>query len=113
MAIPSSIETTPHHAAHHEETFLTKYIFSQDHKMIAKQFLITAIIMAFFAMFLSILFRIQLGWPDHAFPLLEKLLGRYTEAGRIKPDFYMALVTVHGTIMVFFVLTAGAKRHIQ
>jgi len=92
---------------HHKETFITKYIFSQDHKMIAKQFLITGIIMAVIAMGLSILFRLQLAWPDKSFPLLETFLGKWAEGGRIKPDFYLALVTIHGTIMVFFVLTAG------
>ncbi|WP_133578164.1 cytochrome c oxidase subunit I [Pedobacter metabolipauper] len=78
-----------------------------DHKMIAKQFLITGIIMAVIAMGLSILFRIQLAWPDKSFPILETFLGEWAEGGRIKPDFYLALVTIHGTIMVFFVLTAG------
>ncbi|TKC02151.1 cytochrome c oxidase subunit I [Pedobacter cryotolerans] len=78
-----------------------------DHKMIAKQFLITGIIMAVIAMGLSILFRLQLAWPDKSFPLLESFLGKWAEGGRIKPDFYLALVTIHGTIMVFFVLTAG------
>ncbi|RWU05770.1 cytochrome c oxidase subunit I [Pedobacter chitinilyticus] len=75
--------------------------------MIAKQFLITGIIMAVIAMLLSILFRIQLAWPDKSFPLLETFLGKWAEGGRIKPDFFLALVTIHGTIMVFFVLTAG------
>src|SRR6187402_506106 len=92
---------------HHHDTFLTKYIFSQDHKMIAKQFLITGIAMAFIAMSLSILFRIQLAYPDKAFPLMETLLGRFAPEGRMSADFYMSLVTIHGTIMVFFVLTAG------
>jgi len=98
-----------HHDAHdhHQETFLTKYVFSQDHKMIAKQFLITGIVMAVFAMVLSILFRIQLAWPDTDFPILEVFLGKWAEGGRIKPDFFLALVTIHGTMMVFFVLTAG------
>ncbi|WP_188347389.1 cytochrome c oxidase subunit I [Sphingobacterium cavernae] len=98
-----------HHDAHghHHETFLTKYIFSQDHKMIAKQFLITGIIMAVFAMILSLLFRIQLAWPDKDFPILEVFLGKWAEGGRIKPDFFLSLVTIHGTMMVFFVLTAG------
>ncbi len=96
-----------HGHGHHHETFLTKYVFSQDHKMIAKQFLITGIIMAVIAMILSILFRLQLAWPDKNFPLLETFLGKWAEGGRIKPDFYLALVTIHGTIMVFFVLTAG------
>ena len=98
-----------HHDAHghHHETFLTKYIFSQDHKMIAKQFLITGIIMAVFAMLLSLLFLIQLAWPDKDFPILEVFLGKWAEGGRIKPEFFLSLVTIHGTMMVFFVLTAG------
>lgn len=76
--------------------------------MIAKQFLITGIIMAVIAMILSILFRLQLAWPDKNFPLLETLLGnKWAEGGRIRPDFYLAIVTIHGTMMVFFVLTAG------
>ncbi|MEJ5053054.1 cytochrome c oxidase subunit I [Sphingobacterium sp. MYb382] len=98
-----------HHDSHdhHHETFLTKYIFSQDHKMIAKQFLITGIVMAVFAMVLSLLFRIQLAWPDKDFPILEIFLGKWAEGGRIKPEFFLSLVTIHGTMMVFFVLTAG------
>ncbi len=92
---------------HHKDTFITKYVFSQDHKMIAKQFLITGIIMAVVAMLLSILFRIQLAYPDKTFPLMETLLGRFAPNGRLDPEFYLSLVTIHGTIMVFFVLTAG------
>ena len=66
-----------HHEHHeHHQTFWTKYIFSQDHKMISKQFLVTAILMALLAMFMSVIFRLQLGWPDHKFPILEKILGR-------------------------------------
>lgn len=95
------------HEHHHKATFLNTYVFSQDHKYIAKQFLVTGIIMAFIAMTLSILFRIQLAYPDRSFPLLETLLGRFAPGGRLSPDFYMSLVTIHGTIMVFFVLTAG------
>ncbi|MDR3693275.1 cbb3-type cytochrome c oxidase subunit I [Mucilaginibacter sp.] len=95
------------HEHHHKATFLNTYVFSQDHKMIAKQFLITGITMAFIGMMLSLLFRIQLAYPDKSFPLLETLLGRFAPGGRLSPDFYMSLVTIHGTIMVFFVLTAG------
>ncbi|TWR26540.1 cytochrome c oxidase subunit I [Mucilaginibacter pallidiroseus] len=95
------------HGHHHKATFLNTYVFSQDHKMIAKQFLITGIIMAVIAMILSILFRIQLAYPDKAFPLMETLLGRFAPGGRLDSNFYLALVTIHGTIMVFFVLTAG------
>ncbi|NGM64683.1 cytochrome c oxidase subunit I [Sphingobacterium sp. SGR-19] len=75
--------------------------------MIAKQFLITGIVMAVFAMLLSILFRIQLAWPDTDFPILEVFLGKWAEGGRMKPEFFLSLVTIHGTMMVFFVLTAG------
>jgi cytochrome c oxidase subunit 1 len=96
-----------HEHGHHKETFLTKYVFSQDHKMIAKQFLITGVIMAVIAMGLSVLFRLQLAWPEKSFPILETFLGKWAEGGRIKPEFYLSLVTIHGTIMVFFVLTAG------
>jgi cytochrome c oxidase subunit 1 len=96
-----------HGQHHHKATFLNTYVFSQDHKMIAKQFLITGMTMAFIAMILSILFRIQLAYPDKAFPLMETLLGRFAPGGRLDSNFYLALVTIHGTIMVFFVLTAG------
>ena len=109
IAIPHTAHTNhdAHSHDHHKETFLTKYVFSQDHKMIAKQFLITGIIMGVIAMLLSVLFRIQLAYPDESFPLLEVFLGKFAPEGRLDPNFYLSLVTIHGTIMVFFVLTAG------
>ncbi|MEN5087262.1 cbb3-type cytochrome c oxidase subunit I [Sphingobacterium faecium] len=105
--ISHSAEHHDSHGHHHQESFISKYIFSGDHKMIAKQFLITGIFMAVFAMILSILFRIQLAWPDKEFPILEVFLGKWAAGGRIAPEFFLSLVTIHGTIMVFFVLTAG------
>lgn len=75
--------------------------------MISKQFLVTAIIMAFVAMIMSLIFRLQLGWPDQKFPIIEKLIGHWGKGGKLDPSFYLALVTIHGTIMVFFVLTGG------
>ncbi len=92
---------------HHKETFITKYIFSQDHKMISKQYLITGLIMGIIGIAMSILFRMQLAWPDHKFTIYEVLLGKFGEDGVMDPGIYLALVTIHGTIMVFFVLTAG------
>tara|TARA_A100001037_G_scaffold290067_1_gene302474 strand:- start:126 stop:1871 length:1746 start_codon:yes stop_codon:yes gene_type:complete len=92
---------------HHKETFITKYIFSQDHKMIAKQFLITGMFMAVVGMIMSALFRIQLANPGESFPFLETLLGKWAPDGVLDPSFYLALVTMHGTILVFWVLTAG------
>src|SRR5690606_16175838 len=94
-----------HHG--HHQSFISKYIFSQDHKMIAKQFLITGIVWAIIGGLFSVLFRLQLGYPGETFPILETVFGRWAEGGVIKPEFYYALVTMHGTVLVFFVLTAG------
>ncbi|MBW7844059.1 MAG: cbb3-type cytochrome c oxidase subunit I [Bacteroidia bacterium] len=104
----ASIDVQHHHEEeHHNENFITKYIFSQDHKMISKQFLITGIIMGFIGMFLSLLFRLQLAYPDTKFTFLESILGHWGKDGKLDPNFYLALTTMHGTIMVFYVLTAG------
>lgn len=95
-----------HH--HHEESWISKYIFSQDHKMISKQFLITAIFMGVIAVMLSIFFRLQLGWPGEKFQILNFFLGdKWAPDGLLDKNAYLALVTIHGTIMVFFVLTGG------
>lgn len=97
-----------HHDHEHHDNFITKYIFSTDHKMIGKQFLLTGIFWAIIGGFLSILFRLQLGFPDMNLEFLRPLLGGWIdETGKLDPTFYLALVTMHGTIMVFFVLTAG------
>ena len=92
---------------HHKETFVTKYIFSQDHKMIAKQYLITGMFMGVIGVFMSMLFRLQLAYPEQSFTIIEAFLGKGGEGGQMTPDMYYGLVTIHGTIMVFFVLTAG------
>lgn len=94
-----------HH--HHKETFITKYVFSQDHKTIAKQFLITGMIWAIIGGLFSVLFRLQLGYPEQSFPILETFFGRWAKGGQLQPEFYYALVTMHGTVLVFFVLTGG------
>ncbi|SFD30754.1 cytochrome c oxidase subunit 1 [Chitinophaga sp. CF118] len=95
------------HEHHHEGGFISKYVFSMDHKTIAKQFLITGILWAIVGAFFSVLFRLQLGFPDTSFPWLESILGHWAKGGHISPEAYYALVTMHGTILVFFVLTAG------
>lgn len=101
--------STHAHGHHHHESFITKYIFSQDHKMISKQFLITAMFMGVVAVLLSVLFRLQIAWPEESFESMKFFLGEdyVQENGLLKPDRYLALVTIHGTIMVFFVLTGG------
>ncbi len=93
---------------HHKETFITKYIFSQDHKMIAKQFLITGMFMALMGMAMSAIFRVQIANPGETSILYNLLPGSWlNDQGALNPDKYLALVTMHGTILVFWVLTAG------
>jgi cytochrome c oxidase subunit 1 len=116
MANAHSIDLSEHagHHAHdhaHEEehqSFVAKYIFSMDHKMISRQFLITAIILAVVAMMMSIIFRMQLAWPGEKFAFINAMLGdTWGKDGILDPNMYLALVTIHGTLMVFFVLTGG------
>jgi cytochrome c oxidase subunit 1 len=96
------------HEHHHKDTFITKYIFSLDHKMIAKQYLITGIIMGIIGVGMSMLFRMQLAWPEQSFKIFNVLLGdKWAPNGVMANDIYLSLVTIHGTIMVFFVLTAA------
>jgi cytochrome c oxidase subunit 1 len=75
--------------------------------MIAKQYLITGTIMGVIGILMSLIFRIQLAWPEEPNVLFEALLGKWAPDGVMDADIYLALVTIHGTIMVFFVLTAG------
>lgn len=101
-------ENNHHDAHHHEESFVSKYIFTQDHKMIGKQFLMTAVFMGLVAMMLSIFFRIQLAWPGEESTFLNVFLGdNWAPDGIMKENMYLGLVTIHGTIMVFFLLTGG------
>lgn len=105
-ALPDVHHDEAHHG-HHKETFISKYVFSMDHKTIGKQFLITGIVWAIIGGLFSVLFRLQLGYPDQSFPILETFFGKGAKGGQITPEFYYALVTMHGTVLVFFVLTAG------
>jgi cytochrome c oxidase subunit 1 len=107
VATTHEIQHDEHHVHHHKETFITKYIFSQDHKTIGKQFLVTGIIWAIIGALFSVLFRLQLGFPDQSFPILETVFGHWAKGGQIQPEFYYSLITMHGTVLVFFVLTAG------
>ena len=84
-----------HHVHHHKETFISKYVFSMDHKTIGKQFLITGIIWAIIGGLFSVLFRLQLGFPGQSFPILETFFGKNAAGGVITPEFYYALITMH------------------
>ncbi len=100
-----------HHGDKYQSNFITHYLFSQDHKMIAKQFLITGMFWGIIGGLMSLVFRLQLGFPEENMAWLKPILGKWITVndgiGSLDPDFYYALVTMHGTILVFFVLTAG------
>ena len=101
-----------HHGDKYQSSFITHYVFSMDHKVIARQFLITGIIWAIIGAAMSVIFRFQLGFPEESLAWLKPLLGKWIVVdaegvGTLAPEFYYALVTMHGTILVFFVLTAG------
>src|SRR3970040_3098051 len=88
------------HDEHHHGNFWTSWVFSEDHKIIAKQYLITGIFWALLGGILSVIFRMQLGFPDMDMTWLKPVLGEWiTAEGRIDPEFYLALGTMHGTII--------------
>ena len=101
-------ETSAAHAAHQHTaptSFIRKYVFSLDHKVIGKQYYGLALLAVFIGMALSWLMRIHLGWPAWPIPLLDKLSAVGAPQGVMTPEYYLSLMTMHGTLMVFFVLT--------
>jgi cytochrome c oxidase subunit 1 len=95
---------------HPEPTsFIWKYVFSLDHKVIGIQYLALALVAAFLGMGLSMLVRLRLVWPEKAFPLLGSLFPVGAPDGVMTPEFYLAMMTMHGTIMVFMVLTTAPQ----
>src|SRR3989454_10254072 len=97
-----------HGAAHEEHKlgFIQRYVFSQDHKIIGIQYMMTSLFMAAVGGVLAMLIRMELGWPGARWGLARVLFpGGVTPGGGVKPGFYLAGVTMHGSIMVFFVLT--------
>ena len=95
--------------AHDREprSFLSRYVFSLDHRVIGLQYLLTAMGMALVGGLLALIVRIQIAWPSHEFSLVAKALPQGFDEGVMKPEFYAALFTMHGTIMIFFVLSAA------
>ncbi|HLA23811.1 MAG TPA: cbb3-type cytochrome c oxidase subunit I, partial [bacterium] len=102
MAVTDTAHTT--HEEHHLP-FWRRYIFSMDHKVIGIQYLFTSLFMALIGGFLAMLIRMQLGFPTAKFYWAQWLFPGGFVNNQIKPDFYLAVVTMHGTIMIFFVLT--------
>ena len=92
--------TEAHPAVHHApQGFWRKYIFSTDHKVIGIQYYLLALVAVFVGMYLSLLMRYHLAWPTEEVPFY----------GPMTPEQYLALMTMHGTIMVFFVLTTAPQ----
>jgi cytochrome c oxidase subunit I len=92
-----------HHAP--PQTFIRKYVFSVDHKVIGKQYYGLALVAVFIGMALSWLMRLHLAWPNLHIPWLQWLSSSGAANGVITPEYYLSLMTMHGTLMVFFVLT--------
>jgi cytochrome c oxidase subunit 1 len=95
-------EATLHAVAHEKESFWKRYVFSTDHKVIGIQFYLTGGLMGVLGAFLAGLIRLQLTWPTTQWNFLAKIFPSGMEGGFMKPEFYLALVTMHGTIMIFF-----------
>ena len=90
------------HHGHHEQGFISKYIFSVDHKVIGIQYGITSLVFLFFGFCLMLIMRWQLAYPGQAIPFIGGLLGETNAPnGVITADFYNQLGAMHGTIMVF------------
>src|SRR5271166_2728080 len=98
-----------HAAAHHAppQGFIRKYVFSVDHKVIGIQYTTLGLVSAFIGMALSWVMRIHLAWPAAAIPFLGTLSPNGAPGGVPTPEYYLSLMTMHGTIMAFFLLTAA------
>ncbi len=89
--------------------FIRKYIFSVDHKVIGIQYILLALAAVLVGMTMSVLMRMNLSWPGTNWPILGTLFPGGAPDGMMTPEFYLSLVTMHGTIMVFFVLTTAPQ----
>jgi cytochrome c oxidase subunit I len=105
MAHPAAATATHAHDvhAHHDVGFLRTYVFSTDHKMIARQFLFLGLFMMIIGGVLALFIRWQLGWPETPVPLVGRMLWPDNE-GVISPAVYNMMFTMHATIMIFFVI---------
>jgi cytochrome c oxidase subunit 1 len=107
MAHASEAHADAHAHAHEPQAFIWRYVFSKDHKVIAVQYYVTAMVMALIAGLLAMLVRLQLAWPERDNSWLGNLLPMGFQSGVMNPEFYAMLFTMHGTIMVFFVLSTA------
>jgi len=108
-ALAASPDIEGSHSAHGPsegpKSFVRRYVFSTDHKVIGIQYIVTGLLMAIAGAALAVLIRLQLGWPEHQWQLLSRFLPKGMPSGVMTPEFYLAVVTMHGTIMVFFFIS--------
>jgi cytochrome c oxidase subunit I len=104
MTTHSSNDTHQPHG--HRASFLRTYIFSTDHKMIAKQFMITALFFLFVGGAFALFIRWQLAYPGKPIPIIGHLLPAtwVNPSGAVLPEFYTQLLTMHGSVMIFAVI---------
>jgi len=95
------------HAPPQGRGFLRTHVFSIDHKVIGKQYLDLALVAVLTGMLLSWFMRFHLAFPETPIPGLGTLSPNGAAGGVITPEYYLSLMTMHGTIMVFFVLTTA------
>ena len=102
-------DSSAHAVAHHgpPTTFIRKHVFSLDHKVIGKQYYGLGLVAVIIGMVLSWLVRIHLGWTNFAIPGLHLLSKNGAPGDVMTPEFYLQLMTMHATFMVFFVLTVA------
>ena len=102
-------DVAAHAAQHHAppQGFIRKHVFSLDHKVIGKQYYALALVAVFVGMVLSWIMRLHLGWTNLAIPGLHFLSKNGAPGDIMTPEYYLQLMTMHGTIMVFFVLTTA------
>ena len=102
-------DVSAHAAQHHAppQGFIRKHVFSLDHKVIGKQYYALALVAVFVGMVLSWIMRLHLGWTNLAIPGLHLLSKTGAPGDLMTPEYYLQLMTMHGTIMVFFVLTTA------
>jgi cytochrome c oxidase subunit 1 len=104
MSSTAAVAVHPAHAEHHELGFIRTYIFSTDHKMIARQFLFLSLFMMAIGGLMAMLMRWELAWPETAVPFMKWVPEPTMYEGIIPPNTYNSFFTMHATIMIFFVI---------
>src|SRR5579884_165981 len=89
--------------------FLRNYLFSTNHKVVGLQYFFLSLFAVVVGMALSWIMRIHVAWSDAGIPGFQSIFGMNAPGGVLTPEYYLSLLTLHGTIMIFFVLTTAPK----